>query len=133
MPLFTFSQGQIKISNLEYNLSAVSIGQITSLKIPFSDIGDEPIIITKCQSANETSIISSSKNPILPNQSDTLNVKIINNSIGNFRHTFLVAINNQENINVIKVNINVLWTIVFGKVIDKKTGEPLPRATIIID
>ena len=108
LPLFTFSQGQIKISNLEYNLSAVSIGQITSLKIPFSDIGDEPIIITKCQSANETSIISSSKNPILPNQSDTLNVKIINNSIGNFRHTFLVAINNQENINVIKVNINVL-------------------------
>lgn len=133
LPLFTFSQGQIKFSNLEYNLSAVNVGQVTSLKIPFSNIGNEPIIITKCQSTNTTSIISSTKKPILPNQSDTLNVKIINNSIGNFRHKFLVAINNQENINVIKVNINVIGTIVFGKVTDKKTGEPIVGSTVIID
>ncbi len=133
LPLFTFGQGQIKFSNLEYNLSAVNVGQVTSLKIPFSNIGNEPIIITKCQSTNTTSIISSSKKPILPNQSDTLNVKIINNSIGNFRHKFLVAINNQENINVIKVNINVIGIIVFGKVTHKKTGEPISGATVLVN
>lgn len=131
--LFAFGQGQIQFNSLKYNLSPVSVGETTNLKIPFSNIGNEPLIITRCQSSNGTSIISGSKNPILPNQSDTLTVKILNNSVGNFRHTFVVGIDNQEKFNIIEVNINVLGTKIFGKVTDKKTGEPIPGATVIID
>ncbi|WP_438966657.1 carboxypeptidase-like regulatory domain-containing protein [Flavobacterium sp.] len=132
-PLFAFSQGQIKFSTLEYNLPPVSIGQTTTLKIPFSNIGKEPLLITKCQSSNATSTIEHHKKPILPNQSDTLNVKILNNAVGNFRHSFTVAVNNQENENVIKVNINVFDLKVYGKVLNKNNGEPLPFATVKID
>lgn len=131
--LFAFGQGQIQFNSLKYNLSPVSVGETTNLKIPFSNIGNEPLIITRCQSSNGTSIISGSKNPILPNQSDTLTVKILNNSVGNFKHTFVVGIDNQEKFNIIEVNINVLGTKIFGKVTDKKTGEPIPGATVIID
>lgn len=131
--LFAFGQGQIQFNSLKYNLSPVSVGETTNLKIPFSNIGNEPLIITRCQSSNGTSIISGSKNPILPNQSDTLTVKILNNSVGNFKHTFVVGIDNQEKFNIIEVNINVLGTKIFGKVVNKKNGEPLPFATVRID
>lgn len=130
---FTFGQGQIQFNSLKYNLSPVSVGKTTYLKIPFINIGNKPMIITRCQSSNGTSVISASEKPILPNQSDTLTVKILNNSIGNFRHTFVVGIDNQEKFKVIEVNINVLGTIIFGKVTDKKTGEPIPGATVTID
>jgi hypothetical protein len=121
------------LNSLKYNLSPISVGKTTYLKIPFSNIGNKPMIITRCQSSNGTSIISASKNPILPNHSDTLTVKILNNSVGNFRHTFVVGIDNRENFNIIEVNINVFGTNLFGKVVDKKNGEPLPFATVRID
>ena len=130
LPLFTFSQGQIKFISLEYNLPPAIIGQTISLKVPFLNIGNEPIIITKCQSSNATSTISYSKKPILPNQTDTLIVKILNQKIGDFRHSFLVGINNQENVNILKINITVYETEIFGKVIDKKTREPLPYVSV---
>lgn len=138
MPIFSICQGQIKFDTLEYNLETVSVGQTTYLKIPFSNIGDEPLLITKCQSTNATSIISSSKKPILPNQSDTFYVKILNNSVGNFKHTFLVGVNNQEDVNVIKVNVKVVESFekdrkVSGKVFDKNSGEPLYFATVSIE
>ena len=132
-PLFAFSQGKIKFNSLEYNLSPVSIGKTVSLKIPFSNIGNEPMIITKCQSTNATSIISASKKSILPNQSDSLTVKILNNSSRNFRHKFLVGIDHQENLNIIEVTINVFGTNLFGKVVNKKNGEPLPFVIVRID
>lgn len=132
-PLFAFSQGKIKFNSLEYNLSPVNIGKTISLKIPFSNIGNEPMIITKCQSTNATSIISASKKSILPNQSDSLTVKILNNSSGNFRHKFVVGIDHQENLNIIEVTISVFGTNLFGKVVNKKNGEPLPFATVRID
>lgn len=131
--LFTFGQGQIQFNSLKYNLSPVSVGKTSYLKIPFINIGNKPMIITRCQSSNGTSVISSSEKPILPNQSDTLTVKILNNSVGNFRHTFVVGIDNQEKFNVIEVNQKVLGTIIFGKVTDKKTGEPIPGASVTID
>ena len=130
LPLFTFSQGQIKFSSLEYNLPPVIIGQTITLKVPFVNIGNESIIITKCQSTNATSTISYSKKPVLLNQSDTLIVKILNQKIGDFRHSFLVGINNQENVNILKVNITVYETEVFGRVIDKKTMEPIPYISV---
>jgi hypothetical protein len=135
---FATSQGQIQFDTLEYNLEPVSIGQTAFLKIPFSNIGDEPLVITRCQSTNATSIISSSKKPILPNQSDTLHVKMINNSVGNFKHTFVVGVNNQDDVNVVKVNVKVVESIekdrkVSGKVFDKNSGEPLYFATVSID
>lgn len=134
---FVIGQGQIKFNTLEYNLEPASIGQNTFLKIPFSNIGNEPLIITKCQSANTTSIISSKKYPILPNESDTLHVKIFNNSIGDFKHSFVVGVNNQDSINVIKVNIKVVEVFkndrkVYGKVMNGKTGESIPFANVVI-
>ena len=132
-PLFAFSQGKIKFNSLEYNLSPVNIGKTISLKIPFSNIGNEPMIITKCQSTNSTSIISASKKSILPNQSDSLTVKILNNSSGNFRHKFVVGIDHQENLTIIEVTISVFGTNLFGKVVNKKNGEPLPFVTVRID
>lgn len=131
--LFAFSQGQIKFITLEYNLSPVSVGQTTSLKIPFSNVGNEPMLITKCQSTNGTSIISSSNKPILPHQSDTLTVRILNNSVGNFKHKFVVGINNQEDSTVLKVTIPVYANYVYGKVVEKKSGEPIAFATVRID
>lgn len=132
-PFLAFSQGQIKFECLEYHLLPVTIGQTSTLKIPFSNTGNEPLTLTKCQSTNTSSYISYNQKQILPNQSDTLEVKILNNSLGNFNHSFLLAINNQENLTRIKVNIDVLGNQVFGTVVQKNSGDPLAFVKVSID
>ncbi len=139
--IIVFAQPQIKFDSLEYNIPPIKKGQNYTLKIPYKNIGNKPLIITQASGSGTPSIFYP-KEPIYPGKSDFITFKMPANFVGKTTQNISVNTNidNKSIFLKIKMQIieneipqnNTLKNVVFGKVTDKN-NEPVAYATIFVE
>ncbi|WNM18067.1 FEKKY domain-containing protein [Flavobacterium capsici] len=102
----SFAQPKIKFDLLEYTMNPVKRGEKVELKIPFKNIGNEPLFIEALKASVPTLI--KPQNLIYPNETDSITVKIPTHFIGKSTHNIIVETNSIDSITILKVNLEVI-------------------------
>ncbi len=129
-------QAKIKFDSLVYKMNPVKREEPAELKIPFKNIGNEPLIITRAQGGG-TPVIDYPKEPISPNETGFLYFKMPTNFVGKTKQNVLVYTNMDDNaigltiyLEVIENNLSEIK--IFGKVTDEN-NLPLPFANVSVE
>lgn len=115
-----FAQAKIKFDTLEYTLKSVKIGEKVELKIPFTNVGNEPLVITRAQGTG-IPIISRSINPISPNEIGFIEFQFPSNYAVTTKQYIYISTNSSEVPIVITVKVQI---------IDDKKQERVVRGVV---
>lgn len=91
----------IAFSNTTYNYDTISKGSNGECVFEFTNLGDEPLIITSAFSSCGCTVPSWPKEPILPNKKGEIKIKYNTEKTGSFSKVIVVKSNSSEHKNVI--------------------------------
>ena len=101
-------QPNIKFSNLDLNFGTVEKGQIISSYITFKNDGKRDLVISNVKSSCGCTIANWPKNPIAPNNSDSLLLELNTSSLnGKIMKTVTIISNSKPNTKVITINAQI--------------------------
>ena len=86
----------------------------------FSNVGDEPLIISKAKGSCGCTVPKYPQDPILPGETAEIEVRYDTNRIGPFQKTVTLTTNEAEPTHILKIK---------GKVEKKPTEESVPSST----
>ncbi len=87
----------IAFSNTIYSYDTISKGSNGDCVFEFTNIGDEPLIITSAFSSCGCTVPSWPKEPILPNKKGEIKIKYNTEKIGSFSKVIVVKSNSTDN------------------------------------
>ncbi len=87
----------IAFSNTIYSYDTISKGSNGDCVFEFTNIGDEPLIITSAFSSCGCTVPSWPKEPILPNKKGEIKVKYNTEKTGSFSKVIVVKSNSADN------------------------------------
>lgn len=91
----------IAFSNTTYSYDTISKGSNGECVFEFTNLGDEPLIITSAFSSCGCTVPSWPKEPILPNKKGEIKIKYNTEKTGSFSKVIVVKSNSSEHKNVI--------------------------------
>lgn len=74
----------------------------------FTNVGDEPIIITKVKGSCGCTVATKPNEPILPGESAKIGVKYATNRLGGFSKTITITSNASETSKIVRIKGNVV-------------------------
>ena len=103
-----FDQPNIKFSKLDFNFGIVNKGQVITRYITFKNDGKRDLVISNVKSSCGCTIANWPRNPIAPNNSDSLllelNTSLLN---GKIMKTVTIISNSKPNTKVITINAQI--------------------------
>jgi len=102
-----FSQAKIKFEALEYIMNTVQRNEPAELKIPFYNIGNQPLIITNTR-GNGTPIVYASNEPIPPNGKGYIEFKMPTNFVGNTKQNIYITTNCDDKDFVLTIKLQIV-------------------------
>lgn len=103
-----FDQPNIKFSKLDFNFGIVNKGQVISRYITFKNDGKRDLVISNVKSSCGCTIANWPKNPIAPNNSDSLLLELNTSSLnGKIMKTVTIISNSNPNTKVITINAQI--------------------------
>lgn len=131
----SFAQAKIKFDTLEYTLKPVKIGEKVELKIPFTNVGNEPLIITRAQGTG-IPIISRPINPISPNEIGFIEFQFPSNFAVTTKQYIYISTNSSEDPIVLTVKLQIMDNknqerVVHGLVSDRSGVIPFANVFVV--
>jgi hypothetical protein len=131
-----FGQPKIKFDSLDYTMKPVKKYETAELKIPFKNIGNEPLIITNAQGSG-TPYVTGPKEPVLPTGTGFIEFRIPANFAGTTVQRISINTNIDEKSIVLTIKLQIIEVTLMGdKVFGKVTGEdglPLPGVSVAVE
>ncbi|MCX6316883.1 MAG: DUF1573 domain-containing protein [Bacteroidetes bacterium] len=127
-----YGQPQIKFDSTTYRLRSLRVGIPVVLKIPFQNIGNQPLIITGANGTGPPSV-EKPLDPVRPNEKGYINVSLFTSAIGKSRQPIFITTNRNDSATVIDIQLEVVGTNgerrISGMVKDT-AGQAIPGASI---
>lgn len=103
-----FDQPNIKFSKLDFNFGIVNKGQVITRYITFKNDGKRDLVISNVKSSCGCTIANWPRNPIAPNNSDSLLLELNTSSLnGKIMKTVTIISNSKPNTKVITINAQI--------------------------
>ncbi|MDC3230111.1 DUF1573 domain-containing protein [Bacteroidota bacterium] len=103
-----FERANIKFSKLNFNFGIVNKDQVISRYITFKNDGKRDLVISNVKSSCGCTIANWPKNPIAPNNSDSLLLELNTSSLnGKIMKTVTIISNSKPNTKVITINAQI--------------------------
>lgn len=114
--IVAFQQQMLAQAKMEFKTETIDYGEIAKGSdgvrvFEFTNVGDEPLIISQVKSSCGCTVPSKPKGPVAPGESSTISVKYDTNRVGPIRKTVTVYSNAEESIKPLKIK---------GKIYDDK-------------
>ena len=109
-PVMTFESMTVDYGTIEQNADPLRIAK-------FTNTGDEPLIITNARGSCGCTVPVWPKEPIMPGESSTIEIRYATNRIGQFSKTVRISTNEENDGHTITVK---------GKVLKKEEMEGVP-------
>lgn len=97
---------QFENETINYGIIAKNSDGVRSFS--FTNVGDEPIIITKVKGSCGCTVATKPSDPILPGETAEIGVKYATNRLGGFSKTITISSNASENSKVVRIKGNVV-------------------------
>lgn len=100
---------KIEFANMEHNYGQIQKGGDGNCQFTFTNIGNEPLILSNVKASCGCTTPSWTKDPIMPGQTGTIKVRYNTNNVGGFTKTITVTSNAVDNPRVVlKIKGNVV-------------------------
>jgi len=129
------SQDDIVINHnaaeIQFEQEVIDLGEFMQYDDPsskcefkFTNIGKEPLIISKCKGSCGCTVPECPKEPILPGESETIKVNYDEKRVGSFNKSITITSNAKNTTQILKIK---------GKIIaaEKSTGAPVKKQSIL--
>jgi hypothetical protein len=110
----------MKFVTLEVDYGTIEQGSDPLRVFKFTNVGDEPLIISKAKGSCGCTVPKYPQDPILPGETADIEVRYDTNRIGPFQKTVTLTTNEAEPTHILKIK---------GKVEKKPTEESVPSST----
>ena len=98
----------IKFSKLNFNFGTIEKGDVISKYITFKNDGKRDLVISNVKSSCGCTVADWPKNPIAPNQSDSLLLELSSISLnGKIMKTVTIVSNSKPNTKIITINAQI--------------------------
>tara|TARA_Y100001968_G_scaffold207187_1_gene190384 strand:+ start:1776 stop:2237 length:462 start_codon:yes stop_codon:yes gene_type:complete len=132
---YCFGQENIVINHnapeIQFKKEIIDLGEFMQYDDPsskceftFTNIGKEPLIISKCKGSCGCTVPECPKEPILPGESGTIKVNYDEKRVGTFNKSITITSNAKNTTKILKVK---------GKVIaaEKNAGAPIKKQSTL--
>ncbi len=120
---FSYSQNNsgpsMKFESTEVDYGEIQQGSEPLRTFTFTNVGNEPLIISNAKGSCGCTVPSYPKDPILPGETSKIEVRYDTNRIGPFQKTVTLTTNEATNTHTLKIK---------GKVNAKPTQESVPAS-----
>lgn len=93
----SYAQPQLKFKDLKKNFGFVKKGEVVTMEYEFTNIGNQPAIITESKVECSCTTVEFPKQPIAPNQSDKIVVKFDTKTVYDRQDRTVEIISNAKN------------------------------------
>lgn len=118
-PAQKVSGPSMKFENIEVDYGTIEQGSDPLRVFKFTNVGDEPLIISKAKGSCGCTVPQYPQDPILPGETAQIEVRYDTNRIGPFQKTVTLTTNEAESSHILKIK---------GKVDAKPTQESVPSS-----
>jgi len=101
-------KGVFQFENETINYGVIARNSDGNRSFTFTNVGDEPIIITKVKGSCGCTIATKPSNPILPGETAEIGIKYATNRLGGFLKTIIITSNASEISKVVRIKGNVV-------------------------
>lgn len=93
----TFSQSNLKFKETKKNFGFVKKGELITISYPFTNVGNQPLLITDAKVECSCTSVDFPKQPISPNQTNTITVYFDTKSVYDRQDRTVEIISNAKN------------------------------------
>ncbi|MDC9722580.1 MAG: DUF1573 domain-containing protein [Urechidicola sp.] len=101
-------KGVFEFENETINYGIISKNSDGNRSFVFTNVGDEPIVITKVKGSCGCTVATKPNDPILPGETAEIGVKYATNRLGGFSKTITITSNASEISKVVRIKGNVV-------------------------
>ncbi len=101
-------KGVFQFENETINYGVIAINSDGHRSFTFTNVGNEPIIITKVKGSCGCTVATKPSEPILPGESAEIGVKYATNRLGGFSKSITITSNASETSKVVRIKGNVV-------------------------
>ena len=101
-------KGVFQFENETVNYGVIAINSDGHRSFTFTNVGNEPIIITKVKGSCGCTVATKPNEPILPGETAEIGVKYATNRLGGFSKTITITSNASEISKVVRIKGNVV-------------------------